>query len=188
MLSSSFLCFSGFKDQSTTSSLLLCDSKTAVVTTRKSNRVQERKQVEVILTPNEKLVEKFLTSQKNPQKFDKSIKEALNSFNPRVLLCKFCINFENAEYLRKIDLSTFLTKFRDITEIEFTGMIMYKLENHNEAKFYVRWIPEKILDDEFMKFKDAQKTKLKRKVKVCELNFKQRQIVSEKILSGKLKF
>lgn len=110
----------------------------------------------------------------------------MKKFNPKVLLCKLCINFVNEIYHDELDLSQMLPKLPAINEIEFQGVILHEIKNFSgeKSKFYVRWIPMNILDDEYV---ICERKSLKKKVKIGELNLRQRQIVSEKIFKGILK-
>lgn len=76
-----------------------------------------------------------------------------------------------------------LPKLPKIDEIEFNGVILHELKNFKDknSKFYVRWIPLNILDDEYV---ESDEKLLRKKVKIGELNLRQRQIVSEKIFKG----
>lgn len=86
-------------------------------------------------------------------------------------------------FINRLDLSKMIPKIPIINEIEFQGLILHEMKNFKEgkSKFYVRWFPMNILDDEYV---ICDRKSLKKKVKIGELNLRQKQIVSEKIFRG----
>lgn len=72
-------------------------------------------------------------------------------------------------------------------EIVFQGVILNSWKNYDgqHLHYYVRWTPLNILNDEWIIADFAKITCLRKKVKICDMNTKQRRILCEKIMDEK---
>lgn len=136
----------------------------------------------------EKILRNYLTSQQLVKPLE-TVRDAMSRYQPKVILCHRCISFVNREHLDKLELSQMIPRLPAIDEIEFYGVILHKRETLDgaDARYFVRWIPFNILDDEFVKCDLAGSTKLKKKVRVSEMTFRQKQSVTEMITKGAIK-
>lgn len=137
------------------------------------------------LPEESKVLKKFLLKLKlvKPQQ---DVQDAIDSFNPKVLLCKTCINFVNFRYFQKLCLSNIIPKVPDVEKIEFSGVILHKIQSHDgyNVQYCVRWLPGMILDDEYVKCDEVGK--LKKTLKISELNVKQKRMALEWIMKRDL--
>lgn len=169
--------FSGFKEQSTSSTNNI---PITAITTKKSQRIKSRQQKEDIYTPTEKLLKEYL-SLVTPLE----LASAIERFQPKVVLCKPCINRQNRDVLNRLELSQMLPRLEAVTEMKFVGIVLHK--HLDGDRFYVRWRPFNVLDDEYVTCELAVSTKLVKTVSIAEMTVRQKQAVCEKILKRDVK-
>lgn len=185
------LLHSGFKEPSTSvisTSPTNENFKTIPIT--KSNRSQKRGSIRIkilqeheeSLTETERILKRTLKIHNMIHPLEK-ISDTMNRFNPKVI----CSNLSNYEITRKINLGTIIPKVEEFpNEIEFRGLILHRWMSFDgeHPHYFVRWIPLNILDDEWIVADYATAVKLKKKVKLSDLNLQQRREICERIFKG----
>ncbi|KAG5668123.1 hypothetical protein PVAND_016076 [Polypedilum vanderplanki] len=170
---------SGFKEQSTSTSQF----SIIQISQRGSDRIKKIQKYEESLKPTEKIL-RYILKVNNLIHPLETQNSAMKKFNP-VVKIKRCSKYQLTKFLR---LEYLIPKLPEIpTEFEFHGMILHSWRNYDgqHLHYFVRWMPLNVLDDEWIIADYARVTKLKKKVKLSEMNFKQKRIICEKILSDK---
>lgn len=78
-----------------------------------------------------------------------------------------------------------LPRLEAVTEMKFVGIVLHK--HLDGDRFYVRWRPFNVLDDEYVTCELAVSTKLVKTVSIAEMTVRQKQAVCEKILKRDVK-
>ncbi|KAL7012975.1 hypothetical protein ACKWTF_015124 [Chironomus riparius] len=181
---------SGFKEPSTSSSSSL---KHIPITSRKplseqslpnrgSSRIQKLQEEEQKLTQSEKILRQTLKYQNLIHPLE-STATAISRYNPQVN-CRILTKYE---ITKRVQLGKIIPKVQEFpADIKFQGLILHQWRNYDRqhSHFFVRWIPVNILDDEWVIADHAKATKLKKTMKLSELNTRQRRRICEMIFKG----